>query len=156
MNPALLSWKGNLARDLIDVIKKEIRDHENAIETLKDMLRKASRIGSSGTPPGVLTAEGNLIRKPTATAKVADSIEMLLEYGKKTMKRGELIKALADQNLVGGKDEDQRFQSASEAIRRGLIVSPPHKTGYLKEDPDTTIHWVSGVRKSRVGKKVLR
>jgi hypothetical protein len=99
-------------------------------------------------PPGVLS-EGKLVRKPT-TWKTADDIERLLEAGAKTMKHAELVQILVDQKLVGGDgaDDAQRHQYANEAIRRGVMY------GYLKEDRSGTIHWIPGVRKSRVRKKL--
>ncbi len=60
-----------------------------------------------------------------------------------------LIKFLVDQRLVGGESltEARRYQYAELAIKAGL------KGGYLKEERDTTIHWIPDARKTRVSKK---
>ena len=88
-----------------------------------------------------------IVRKPTSR-KTADYIERLLEGGKKTMRRADLVDRLVEQKLVGGKDENRREQYANEAIRLGIMY------GYLKEDRSGTVHWVPGIRKSRVTKKL--
>jgi hypothetical protein len=117
---------------------KALRDQADSIEKhLKELLRLQPAM-----PAGVLK-DGQL--KPT-TWKAADDIERFLEFGKTTMKRAELIQILVNQKLVGGHDEPQRYQYANESIRRGMIY------GYLKEDRSGTIHWIPGVRKSRVRK----
>ena len=91
--------------------------------------------------------EGQLVRKPQAW-RTADSIERILSAGKKTMVRDDLVETLVEQKLVGGQDDDQRRQYANEAIRRGGM------SGYLNEERNGTIHWVPGIRKSRVTKKL--
>lgn len=135
-----------MARELVEAIKREIADTEARLTWLKEMLRKEIGKGAA-VPPGVLTPEGRLYRKPTTTWKPADAIERLLEDGAKTMKRAALVKALVDQQLVGGKDDQKRRQYAELAIDTGI------SEGYLKEDRDTTIHWIPEVRKSRVSKR---
>jgi len=121
---------------------KALRAQADSIEKhLRELLRVQPNV-----PAGVLK-DGQLIRKPT-TWKTADDIERILEFGKKTMKRAALIKTLVDQELVGGKDEAQRTQYAELALEKGFDGK------YLKEDRDTTIHWIPGVRKSRVRKKL--
>lgn len=94
--------------------------------------------------PAVPLKDEQLIRKPTTTWKAADHLERLLEKGAKTMKRTVLIKALVDQNLVGGQIDARRRQYASLAIEKGL------ERKYLKEDREGVIHWIPDVRKSRV------
>lgn len=102
-------------------------------------------------PPGVLTKEGRLLRPPTTTAKGADAIERLLEWGAKTMKRDDLAQFLVDNRLVGTENlsEIRLFQYADFAIDSGLKAKPP----YLRQDSDGTIHWLPGQRKSRVSKR---
>jgi hypothetical protein len=125
-----------MAHDLAESLRETIRQYKAAIASMEETLRKVNGIEPNG-----------LIRKPT-TWKTADGIERILEFGAKTMNRAALIKIMVDRKLVGGADDPQRYQYANEAIRRGLEYK------YLKEDGDTTIHWVPGVRKSRVRKKL--
>lgn len=142
-----------MARELVEALDREIADTEARLAWLKEVRRKEGLRKETGTgttvPPGVLDIEGKLIRKPTTTWKPADAIERLLEGGAKTMKREALIKVLVDQKLVGKDADDRRPQYADIAIEKGLKAKPP----YLKEDRDTTIHWISGARKSRVSKR---
>jgi hypothetical protein len=139
-----------MARELVEVIKREIAEAETRLMWLKETLRKAAGMEAQ-VPAGVLTVEGKLIRPSTTTAKAADAIERLLERGAKTMKRETLIKALVEQKLVGkdGITDKRRHQYAEFAIEAGLEAETP----YLKEDRDGTIHWIPGARKSRVSKR---
>lgn len=130
-----------MAHDFVEAGKAKIKELKAAIAAIEESLRAVG-----GLDPDVLEG-GHLKRKPT-TWKVADGIERILGYGAKSMKKAELIQALVNQNAVGGQDQDQMMQYAANAIERGKL----HK--YLKEDPDTTIHWIPGVRKSRVSKKL--
>jgi hypothetical protein len=133
-----------------------VRATQALIESLRsraDALEKTLREAFTSPPAiphGVLDG-GRLIRKPT-TWKTADDIERLLEGGAKTMPRGELVQILADNRLVGGDEADdvRRHQYAEEAIRRGIMY------GYLSQNGDGVVHWLPGVRKSRVRKKLLR
>jgi hypothetical protein len=121
---------------------KVLRDQADAIEaTLKGLHAQPT------APAGVPNEDGKLAHKPAAW-RAADHIERLLERGKKTMGRTDLVKTLVEQKMVGGKDDDQREQYANEAIRRGIMF------GYLKEGRSGTVHWVPGIRKSRVTKKL--
>jgi hypothetical protein len=97
-------------------------------------------------PAGAFSGE-QIVRK-RGSWNTADYIERVLEGGKKTMGRTDLVKTLVEQKMVGGKDDDQREQYANEAIKRGVMF------GYLKEARDGTIHWIPDVRKPRVGKKL--
>jgi hypothetical protein len=132
-----------MAHDFVEAGKAKIRELEAAIAAIQASLRAVG-----GLETDVLEG-GQPKRKPTSW-KVADAIERILEKGAKTMKRDDLIQVLVDQSLVGGPDadEEQRRQYAKDAIDRGKL----HK--YLKEAPDTTIHWLPGIRKSRVSKKL--
>ena len=64
------------------------------------------------------------------------------------MKRADMIEIMVKDKRIGGSDDATRAQNATEAIRRGLVA------GYLKEDPDTVLHWIPDVRKSRVSRKL--
>jgi len=125
-------------RALID----SLRSRADALEkTLRDAFNVQPAI-----PAGVIE-DGKLARKPAAW-RAADHIERLLERGKKTMGKTALVKIMVEQQMVGGKDDDQREQYANEAIKRGVLF------GYLKEDRSGTIHWIPGIRNSRVTKKL--
>ena len=120
---------------------KVLRDQADAIEdTLKGLHVQPT------APAGVPNEDGKPVRKPAAW-RTADHIERLLDRGKKTMRRTDLVKTLVEQKMVGGKDDDKREQYAEEAISRGIMFR------YL-EDRSGTVHWVPGVRKSRVTKKL--
>ena len=105
-------------------------------------LEKQLQTTLSLLPAGAFNAE-QVARKPTSRS-TADYIERLLEGGKKTMGRADLVDTLVELKMVGGKDENRREQYANEAIRLGI------KYGYLKEDRSGTVHWVPGIRKSRL------
>lgn len=130
-----------MAHDFVEAGKAKIRELEAAIAAIRESLRAVG-----GLDADVLEA-GQPKRKPKSW-KPADSIERLLEWGAKTMKRDDLISTLIEQRMVGGTDDDLRRQYATDAIERGLLH------GYLKEDPDATVHFIPGVRKSRVSKKL--
>lgn len=123
---------------------KSLRERADELE--KTLLRTRQDV-----PAGVLTSEGKLIRPSTTTAKAADAIERLLEYGNLTMKREPLIQAMVKQKLVGGADisDARRRQYAELALDAGIEAEKP----YIKEDRDGTIHWIPGQRKSRVSKR---
>ncbi|HTF66997.1 MAG TPA: hypothetical protein VK638_30370 [Edaphobacter sp.] len=114
---------------VVEAIKNTIREHEKAIARLKEMLR----IHDSGV--GVLTVDGHLKRKPK-TWKAADDLERILDFGKNTMKRAELVEGMVKDKRIGSSDDAERAKNATEAIRRGLVA------GYLKENPDTILHWI--------------
>ena len=97
-------------------------------------------------PAGAFGGE-QIARKPTGR-RTADYIERLLEGGKKTMGRADLVDTLVKLKMVGGKNDDQREKYANEATRSGL------QSGYLTENGDGTVHWVPGKRKSRVRRKL--
>ena len=137
-----------MGRELVDALKREIAEAEARLTWLKETLRKANGMKAT-VPAGVSTGEGELIRPSVTSAKVADVIERILEYGKKTIKRDALIKLMADEKLVGGTTEARRRQYADMAIDFGIEANKP----YIKEDRDGTIHWIPDVRKSRVSKK---
>jgi hypothetical protein len=129
-----------------------VRATQALIESLRaraDALEKTLRETLSVQPaiPAGVVEEGKLLRKPAAW-RAADHIERILERGKKTMKKDDLVRLMVEQQMVGGKDDNQREQYANEAIRRGVLF------GYLKEDRSGTIHWVPGIRNSRVTKKL--
>lgn len=139
-----------MARDFVEAGKAKIRELEAAIAAIRESLRAVGGLDAA-VPPGVFTPERKLIRPSTTTAKAADAIERLLEYGKRTMKREALIEALVNQKLVGkeGITDARRHQYAELAVEAGLEAEKP----YLKEDRDTTMHWIPGARKSRVSKR---
>lgn len=138
-----MSWKANfcMAHDFVEAGKAKIRELEAAIAAIRESLRAVG-----GLDADVL--EGGQLKRKPGSWKVADAIERILEKGAKTMKRADLVNVMVNQGLVGGADDDLRRQYAATAIERGKL----HE--YLKEDPDTTIHWIPGVRKSRVSKKL--
>jgi hypothetical protein len=129
-----------MAHDFVKASKAKIREYEAAIASIKESLRLVGRAEA-------ISLDGHPRNKPT-TWKAADAIERILDRGAKTMKRAQLIAALVDQGLVGGATEKRRFQYAELAIDKGI------EDGYLKEDRDTIIHWIPGMRTSRVRKRL--
>lgn len=55
---------------------------------------------------------------------------------RRTVLQDDLTHIIVERKLVGSEDGDdaQRYQYATESIRRGLVG------GYIKEDGDTTLH----------------
>ena len=135
-----------MTRDLVGEMFAKAKDLRRLAESIEDNARQLRSMQAGAVPSGMLK-EGQLVRKPKAW-RTADWIERLLERGKKTMGRDDLVGKLVEEKLVGGKDDEQREQYANDAIRRGIMF------GYLKEDRSGTVHWVPGIRKSRVTKNL--
>lgn len=131
-----------MTSDFVEAGKAKIRELEAAIASIKESLRLVGGVEA-------ISADDHRNNKPT-TWKVADAIERILEKGTRTMKRAALIQTLVEQKLVGGEGltDKRRLQYADLAIEKGL------ESGYLKEDRDTKIQWISEMRKSRVRRRV--
>jgi hypothetical protein len=120
-----------MAHDLVAALKKEIREAESRLAWLKETLRK-----ETGSHPGVLDG-GHLLRKPDGW-NVADDIKKLLDNGKKTMPRDELVTTLVEGDLVKGATSSVKVASARRAITMGELK------GYLRIKNEL-VHWVPGI-----------
>ena len=76
-------------------------------------LEKQLQATLSLLPAGAFSGE-QIVRKPTGR-RTADYIERLLEGGKKTIGRADLVDTLVELKMVGGKDDDQWEQYAKTA-----------------------------------------
>jgi len=120
----------------------QAKEYERLAKKLRETY-KAMR-GLNRSIEGIV--EGQPVRRPDAW-RTADDIELLLEHGNKAMPSGELLKALADQNLVGGETYDDRISSGRKALTRGVNI------GYLAIEDDV-VRWIPGIRvNSRLGRK---
>jgi hypothetical protein len=132
----------------LEAIEAAIREHEEAIAVLQDTVRRIVGL----RPPDPL--ENGKVRKPPLAWKTADDIQILLEDGKVTMPKDELIRTLVERNLVGGKTLNKKYESAWLAITTGVVKK------YLRVDGDAEnalVHWIPGVRVNRrVSKKAWR
>ena len=120
----------------------QAKEYERLAKKLRETY-KAMR-GLNRSIEGIV--EGQPVRRPDAW-RTADDIELLLEHGNKAMPSGELLKALAEQNLVGGETYDDRISSGRKALTRGVNI------GYLAIEDDV-VRWIPGIRvNSRLGRK---
>ena len=142
MTPSLvLTFASSMAlEDYIRETRALIKSFRDQADTLEKQLQATLSLLSAG----VLKEEQ---RKPT-TWKPADDIQRILDYGKKTMLRNELIQSRREQ--AGGRRRGGR-STAPPVCYRGYTPWP--RRGYLSENGDGTVHWVPGKRKSRVAKK---
>lgn len=133
----LLSWKGTLAlEDYVRETRALIQSLRAQADALEKGLKEFMRLQTE--PSRVLIMEtGHLLRKPDGW-NVADDIQRMLENGKKTMPRDELIKTLVENDLVKGATPPVRIAAARRAITMGKLK------GYLRIK-DELVHWVPGI-----------
>jgi hypothetical protein len=132
----------------LEGIEAAIREHEEAIAVLRESFRKISGLGPSDP------LEGGRVKKPPLAWKTADDIQILLEDGKVTMPKDQLIQILVDRNLVGGKTVKKKYESALLAITNGATK------GYLRVEgngENALVQWIPGERENkRVSRKGWR
>jgi hypothetical protein len=124
---------------LRDAAKDLKRQAAELFKEANDLLRRADRLD--------LIRGGEPVLRKSVNWKTADSLEVILENGKKSIPRAELEKMLVKGDHVKGQTDQKKLESAKSAITVGLDKE------YLIETPKG-IGYVPGARKSKVRKKV--